>query len=128
VYVDGSKDIVLATLPVAHHGGRYTVSWSSPHREARSGTYKVNFYREVDRVLAVEKRDQKEKEERKAKQLKGEDASVSSSEVQVEPLFSVTIPHSAPRFTKLPVKAEFVALIVFGGIVVWLVNKRSNLK
>jgi hypothetical protein len=96
-----SKD-VIATLPVAHNGGRYTVSWSSPHREAKSGTYKVHFFREVDRV--------------------------EGQKDAVDPIFSVSIPHSAPRFTKLPVKAEFLALVIFGGIVFWLINKRSNLK
>lgn len=52
----------LATLPVATSSlGRYTVSYSTPHRDARSGSYRFEFVREVDRLLALERQQAKEK-------------------------------------------------------------------
>lgn len=124
------KNQLVATLPVAHNNGRYTVSYSAAHRDIKSGSYKVSFFREVDRLIALEQRDQRDKKARKERQLKGEtvEAEVNVEDVVVDPIFTVTIPHTAPRLTQLPVKAEFIALVLFGGIVFWLINKRSNLK
>jgi hypothetical protein len=113
VVYDGA---VLATLPVAHYEGRYTVSWAAPHKAARSGSYTFSFFREADRTAAAER----SKTARKSGKA-GEDE-------KVEPIFTVDVAHSAPRVTSLPVKAEFIALITFGSIVFWLINKRSNLK
>jgi len=123
-------DQVAATLPVAHHNGRYTVSWTAPHKQIPSSEYKFYFFRNVDRTRAQEKKEQREKRQRKERELRGETTStVTDDEVTLlKPLFIIDVSYSAPKFVSLPVRSEFLALISLGGFLGWLSYKKSNLK
>jgi len=128
VYTSGNAHKEVASVPVAHNNGRYTVSWTSPLDDTPSGNYKLLFYREIDRTRAIEQRDAKEKRIRKEKQLKGETGTESlQEELQLDPLFTVEIPYHVSRFSKIPIRAELFALLLFGGLVAWLNTKKNSM-
>jgi len=130
--VRASDGAVVASLPVAHHNGRYTVSWTATHKQVPSGQYSLLFYRNIDRTRAQEKREQREKRERKERQLRGDDTHTTTStttadeEASLKPLFVIDIDYSAPKFTKLPLRAEFLAVVALTGFLVWLSVKKSD--
>jgi len=121
-------DEVLATVPVAHHDGKYTASWTAPHKLAQSGNYKLLFYRNVDRAHAQERKEQREKRERKERLLRGEqDAASKADETDnVPPLFVIEVPYSAPTITSLPFRAEFLTVVSLGGLLAWLIIKGNT--
>jgi len=91
----------LFHLPVATNNvGTYETSWTVPHAQAPTGQYKLEFFREVD-------------------SLRAEDKTKKESE-DIKPLFQLTIPHTAAPTGQLPVRTEFVAIILlaaaFGAI------------
>merc|ERR1711879_1109639 len=86
----------IGSAPVGVSGDTYLASWNKLHIEAESGTYAVQFYREADHT--GEAFDE-------AKFL----ASLES--VEVEPLFSVTIPHRQVSRGGLPFGTEWLIFI-----------------
>jgi len=126
VYKDETSPVV-SLLPVAtNDAGVYSVSWVIPHADAPSGDYTLKFYRETDRKRALEAKELQEKKRRMEEELKqfneeGNNATHGSQkdgsvEETLEPLFSVTVRHSAPYTGKVPLRTELLAAIVFGGL------------
>jgi len=82
----------LFQLPVAFNkDGQYETSWTSPHDKTPTGEYRLQFYREVDRVRSSEKKKD------------SEDAA---------PLFELKISHTASPTGQLPVRTEFMMVII----------------
>jgi len=124
-------DEVLATVPVAHHEGKYTASWTAPHKLVHTGTYRLLFYRNVDRTRAQERKEQREKKERKERLLRGETdtkttTTTTTTEDNVQPLFVIEVPYSAPTITSLPFRGEFLTVLGLAGLLGWLTLKRTN--
>eukprot|EP01087_Luapelamoeba_hula_P004808 TRINITY_DN1477_c0_g1_i1.p1 TRINITY_DN1477_c0_g1~~TRINITY_DN1477_c0_g1_i1.p1 ORF type:complete len:1004 (+),score=192.45 TRINITY_DN1477_c0_g1_i1:187-3198(+) len=125
-----SSPALVELLPVAtSRFGAYAVSFTLPHAEVPSGEYVFRCYREVDRRRAAEAKELLEKKRRIAEELKqfGEHSSSSSSSstdsagagavgTALEPLFSISLRHSAPYTGRLPVRTEYLALALFGAV------------
>ncbi len=63
-------------LPVAtNDAGTYETSWTVPHQRAPSGEYKLQFFREVDR-------------------LRAEDKTKKDTAEDIKPLFELTMSHT----------------------------------
>lgn len=93
-----SNSQALARTSVATSEGRYQTSWTA--KDAPSGTYLLQFYRETDLARAQELRSQRERKARsKAEQL-------GDIESEVKPLFQVQIQHEAAPKAVLPVRTE----------------------
>lgn len=117
---------VVATVPVAHNNGRYEISLTGSHKEVPSGSYKFAVYRVADRARAQERREQRLKRERKERDLKGDVPVTAEDEgLGVEPLFTVNVPYSAPALTSLPVRAEFLSVVLLGGLLGYLSFKKN---
>jgi hypothetical protein len=92
----GVATAVASGLPVATSGSAYEVSWSSAGRSP-SGTYRIRFYREADRV-------------------RGDSAGI----------FELSIPHESGAATKLPVRTEFIAVIACLGLYLAAHSRRNK--
>eukprot|EP00013_Stygamoeba_regulata_P014471 CAMPEP_0177688108 /NCGR_PEP_ID=MMETSP0447-20121125/34486_1 /TAXON_ID=0 /ORGANISM="Stygamoeba regulata, Strain BSH-02190019" /LENGTH=976 /DNA_ID=CAMNT_0019198395 /DNA_START=217 /DNA_END=3147 /DNA_ORIENTATION=- len=118
----------LESLPVASNGnGQYSVSWNAEHNALASGQYQVRFYRQVDRVRALEARDEEAARVRleriQARQralLAGEevDETVEHAEVElnIEPLFAVPVQYVALATNPLPFSFESLMVVAFGAV------------
>lgn len=131
--VQYAGDAVAALLPVATNpNGEYSVSWVVPHSAAPSGQYAFRCFREVDRKLALEARQLEEKKRQREEELKQFDDQYAAESAQataaadeekqldveeaLQPLFVITVSHSAPYTGKLPVRPEVLALVLFGSV------------
>jgi hypothetical protein len=116
IFYEGEE---IGSTPVGVSGDYYLASWNSLHIEAESGTYAVRFYREADQQRASENEEWKQKQLRdkqREAELSGETfdeaAFLASLEsVEVEPLFSVTIPHRQVSRGGLPFGTEWLIFI-----------------
>merc|ERR1711879_882655 len=116
IFYEGEE---IGSTPVGVSGDTYLASWDSLHIEAESGTYAVRFYREADQQRASENEEWKQKQLRdkqREAELSGETfdeaAFLASLEfVEVEPLFSVTIPHRQVSRGGLPFGTEWLIFI-----------------
>ena len=92
----GVATTVASGLPVATSGADYEVSWAAANRAA-SGTYRIRFFREADRV-------------------KADSAAV----------FEIAVPHESGATTKLPVRTEFLAVLALLGLYLAAHQRRSK--
>jgi len=81
--------------------GRYQVSWSLPTKKAVGGDYQVAVYREVDR---------------------------RRFEASAEPFFSVGLSYTPPLGSPLPVKTEFLALVILGAAFLFASFKKMDIE
>jgi len=136
VYTDETAPVV-SLLPVAtNEEGVYSVSWTLPHDNAPSGDYTLKFYRETDRKRALEAKELQEKRRRMEEELKqfeeeGKNATQqalndASVEETLQPLFFITIRHSAPYTGKIPLRTELLAALVFGGLFFFASYKKKQ--
>jgi len=102
--VSNKKGAVL-TAPVVEGkdaDGEYTgysVSWVLPNEVASAGSYKVDFFRESDRRRLAQK-------------------------VDVEPFFTLTVPFDGAVTSVLPVRTEYLVLLVLGAAFVSVVFRK----
>jgi len=109
----------IGSTPVGVSGDKYLASWNSLHIEAESGTYTVRFYREADQQRAAENEEWRQKQLRdkqREAELSGEAFDeakflASLESVEVEPLFSVSIPHRQVTRGGLPFGTEWLIFI-----------------
>uniref|UniRef100_A0A7S4MM02 Prenyltransferase alpha-alpha toroid domain-containing protein n=1 Tax=Vannella robusta TaxID=1487602 RepID=A0A7S4MM02_9EUKA len=109
----------IGSAPVGVSGDKYLASWNKLHIEAESGTYTVLFYREADQQRAADNEEWRQKQLRdkqREAELTGEAFDeakflASLDSVQVEPLFSVTIPHRQVSRGGLPFGTEWLIFI-----------------
>jgi hypothetical protein len=92
-----SSSQTLVRTSVATSEGRYQTSWTA--KDAPSGTYVLQFYRETDLARAQELRSQRERKLRSKAEL-------GDIESEVKPLFQVQIQHEAAPKAVLPVRTE----------------------
>lgn len=103
VFYEGEE---IGSTPVGVSGDKYLASWNSLHLEAQSGTYAVKFYREADQQRASDNEEWKQRQLRdkqREAELSGEKFDeakflASLESVEVEPLFSVSLPHRVSFF------------------------------
>jgi len=109
----------IHSFPVGVSGDSYVTSWNSVHLKSPSGVYTVKFFREADQQRAAENEENRQKQLR-AKQREAEltgeafdeQAFLASFEtVEVEPLFSVSIPHSQVSRGGLPFGSHWLVLV-----------------
>lgn len=109
----------VVSTPVGVFDDKYIASWNSLHIDSPSGDYIVKFYREADQQRASDNEEWKQKQLR-AKQreaeLSGEkfneQAYLASLEtVEIEPLFTVNVPHTMVSRGGLPFGTEWLILI-----------------
>ena len=94
------KLVPVVRAAVATTEGRYQASWTA--KNAASGNYVLQFYRETDLARAQELRNQR---------LKQRSATESSDiEQEVTPLFKVEVQHQATPKPILPVRTEVFVL------------------
>jgi len=93
----------LFSLPVTEgREGLYTVSWAQSVEVARSGSYSINIYRDVDITRNVEGQ-------------------------KIDPLFSSSLYHPGAS-TKFPIKLEVIALVALGSAFFWLVFQKMEIE
>merc|ERR1712232_673724 len=116
VYYEGEQ---IHSFPVGVSGDSYVTSWNSVHLQSPSGEYTVKFFREADQQRASDNEENKQKQLR-AKQREAELSGETFNEqeflasletVEVEPLFSVSIPHNQVSRGGLPFGTEWLILI-----------------
>jgi hypothetical protein len=122
----GTEVAGLEALSVASNGnGVYSVSWSAAHGDLASDEYQIRFYREVDRIRALEARDgeatrlrREHTQARQQAQLAGEEVDEITEhamvELDIEPLFSVAVDYVAIASNPLPISFESVMVLFFG--------------
>jgi hypothetical protein len=107
---DKSVSEEMFQLPVALSAeGLYEVSWTVPHKNARSGEYHFQFFREVDRLRS-------ETTEKKG----------SDSEEPVKPLVEITAQFQAPSSGSLPFRTEFFVVLALGALFFGVNYKKSK--
>jgi len=101
--------------PVAtNNEGVYEVSWSNSLKQTPAGEYKIQVFREVDRLRAAENREFLEKK-------KGE----SGSE-DLHPLLEINVEvEGAQAGSSIPLKTEFLAVVLISAAF-YFVNERKN--
>jgi len=115
--------------------GRYSVSWSSPHSKAKSGEYRVDFYRESDLQRQQEKLDAIDRDLKNAQreaELNGvafDDSAFvkAASAVVSTPLSSLSFYHTQAT-PIIPFNAEWFAFVFFTGAFVWSYLKKFSLQ
>jgi len=99
-YMTGSESEqkeLIGAVPVARTSdGRYSVSWAHPHRLVRSGRYLVLFSRLADTSATTAKWNTEN----------NEDPS------NIKELFKVIIDHEVGSLSSLPVRTEFIVLLL----------------
>jgi len=103
------KLVPVVRAAVATTEGRYQASWTA--KNAASGQYVLQFYRETDLARAQELRNQRERKQRKDS-APGTGATSESSDIEQEvtPLFKVEVQHEATPKPVLPVRTEVFVL------------------
>ena len=89
----------------------YLVSFKASHENLPSGSYNLQFFREVDVVAAQQAADFEAKAAAKAAAL-GQKASAASA-VDVSPLFEITVDHAGAENTNSLIASQYVAIIGF---------------
>jgi len=109
----------IHSFPVGVSGDSYVTSWNSVHLKSPSGEYTVQFFREADQQRAAENEENRQKQLR-AKQREAELTGEAFNEqkflasletVEVEPLFSVSIPHYQVSRGGLPFSSHWLVLV-----------------
>jgi len=136
-FVSGSHRTELLSVPVAaREDGEYSVSWTAPHAEAKSGRYELQVFREIDSQRAADNAGWREKEIERARreaELKGDQFNEAAfaaklSESPLNPLFTVDFNHKAPTGNILPFRLEWVPFILFLVGFIWTTQKKSAYK
>merc|ERR1712100_812273 len=111
------RDVKLRAVVV--FDDKYIASWNSLHIDSPSGDYIVKFYREADQQRASDNEEWKQKQLRAKQREAGlsgekfnEQAYLASLEtVEIEPLFTVNVPHTMVSRGGLPFGTEWLILI-----------------
>jgi hypothetical protein len=104
---------LVSRLPVASNPvtGKYSVSYAHPEKST-SSSYHLTFYREIDRLRAADI-DGSAKED-----------TTETSAKAVRPLFELDVDYTVSSFSGLPVRTEFLFLVVLGSAFGALTYKR----
>ena len=122
----------LLSSPVAiGPNGRYSVSWTSSHSKAKSGEYRIEFYRESDLQRQQEKLDAIDRDLKNAQreaELNGSSFDDSAfvkaaSAIVSTPISSLSFYHNQAVST-VPVNAEWLAFVLLTSGFVWSYYKK----
>jgi len=103
--------VKIVSLPVTQgrERGRYQLSWIQPTNVVKTGSYVVDFYREVDRRRTAE-------------------SSQGEVESLLQPLFTIKFNHAGSPGSYLPVRMDMAVFILFLFSFFWLVFKRMDIE
>eukprot|EP00003_Mantamonas_plastica_P024255 TRINITY_DN448_c0_g1_i6.p1 TRINITY_DN448_c0_g1~~TRINITY_DN448_c0_g1_i6.p1 ORF type:complete len:555 (+),score=228.24 TRINITY_DN448_c0_g1_i6:3191-4855(+) len=121
LFVDVSLNdqVMMTAVPVlVNDTGSYQVTWGMDHKDAPSGDYQLNFYREADRQQALEM-----SRGNSAKKSARNDANLN-----LTPIITLIVPHQTARSVDQIIRSHTIAILALGALSFFVMQQKKNIQ